>query len=396
MVDFFNADAGTILGVLGQDQSAQKSRLAQYAILQAGQYLKDKRPDDAIRAFKQALAFEPQNVTALNYIGNINLSNNNNAEAIKAFKQLANFQLNSVDAWMSLGGAYLQDKQYDESEKTYLHAAKIDPTNPLPIYTLGLQYLNTDRLSEAENMLLESQRLAPRDGNVYYAIGQLYNKQGKYDEAVQSLTTALDLKPNFPLARYELGIAYSSLNQTDDAKAQLKILSKDAPTSIAYSDLAYALDKPKILTVGAAPQSNVNLSFGANTQLWYFDPSFLTPDTSKVISVNIQFNQNMDMASVINPMNWSISRAKGGVAGYYNNTAPVSSREANITKNPLSVSYDATTGTATVNFMLSQNAAADATIDPRHLVFQFTGKDAYGRSMDNGADQIDYAAGRSF
>lgn len=396
MVDFFNADAGALLGVLQQDQSAQKSQLAQYAILRAAQLMKDGRSDEAIKAFEQALAFDPRNATALDYIGRIYLARDDTTQAIVAYQKMVRIYPDSVDAWMSLGNAYLQAKRYDESEQVFERAARLDRTNPLPVYTLALQYLNTDRLQEAEDKLLETQRLAPSDGNVYYALGQLYRKQGRHELALQNLEHALTLKPNFPLARYELGLVYSELDQMDQAKEQLKTLAREAPTSIAYSDLAFALDRPKILAVETASHSIFPLSLGAGTKLWYFDPAYLTPNASKMISVNVQFDRAMDVASVIDPANWTISRARGGVAGYYNYGLPVGAQEANVAQRPSSVTYDATTGTATVNFMLSQNADGNATIDPRHLVFRFSGVDTQGRHMDAGADEIDGAAGRSF
>lgn len=392
MVDIFSADSSGVFAA--QDQSGQRAQLAQYAILKAAQFMRDQRQDDAIRAFQQALAFDPQNTTALSYIGNINLARNHNAEAIKAFATLARMQPNSADAQMTLGNAYLQDKQYAESEKAYQKAASIDKTNPLPVYTLGMQYLHTDRLKEAETQFLEVQRMVPGDGNVYYGLGSLYNKQGKYEDAVKNLKTALELKPNFPDARYELGFAYSKLDRPDDALSQLKTLAND--NSPYASDLSFVLNKPQMVSMEVAPNSPFNLVLGAQTPLWSFDASYLTPDTSNVVSINIQFDRQMDPDSVTNLNNWSIGKAKGGVAGYYNNTLPVAENDVTIAKTPLSVSYNSYTGQATVSFMLNQNATADATIDPRHLVFKFTGQDAYGRTMDSAADEIDGAAGVAF
>ena len=43
--------------------------------------------------------------------------------------------------------------------------------------------------------------------------------------------------------------------------------------------------------------------------------------------------------------------------------------------------------TATVQFRISQNAEANATIDPAHIVFKFYGMDAYGKAMDQSADE---------
>lgn len=394
MVDSLSANGATLLDILAQDQSAQRSQLAQYAINKAATYMRDGRQEEAITAFKQALAFDSQNTTALTYIGNINLSLGNQFEAIKAYKELVRQQPDSADARIKLGNAYLQDKQYDESEKSLQAASRLDPSNALAEFTLAMQYLNTDRLGDAEEKLLKVQRMAPGDGNVYFGLGQLYNKQGKYEDAIKNLNSALVLKPNFPSAVYELGVAFSNLGMQEEAVTQLKTLANEK--SPLANDLNFILDKPRMVSMAVSPQSQFNLSLGAKTQLWSFDASFLTPSTSKVISVNIQFDKAMDLASVTNPGNWSIGKAKGGVAGYYNNTVPTSANEVAIPRTPLSVTYNAYTGEAMVSFMLNQNATSDATIDPGHLVFKFTGKDADGRAMDTSGDEIDGKAGSGF
>ncbi len=394
MADFFSVNSSNLLDALSSDQSAQKSQLAQYAIVKAGAFMRDGRNDEALNAFRQALAFAPQNTTALTYMGNINLSLGRNVEAIKAFKDLVKVQPSSVDAQMKLGNAYLQDKQYDESEKIYEYAAKLDRSDPLPVYTLGMQYLNTGRLDEAEGKLQEALNLAPGDGNIYYGLGMLYNKQEKYEDAARSLISAIQLKPNFPAARYELGVAFSKLGMRDQANEQLDALATDK--SSYATDLKFVLNRPRISAISVSSDSNFNLALGAQSQLWTFDAAFLTPNTSKVISVNIQFSQDMNPASVTNLSNWSISRAKGGVAGYYNNTVPTTASEVTIPNTPLAVTYNAYTGEAKVSFMVTQNSGATATLDPGHLVFKFTGTDANSRTMDDDFNEIDGAAGSSF
>ena len=48
----------------------------------------------------------------------------------------------------------------------------------------------------------------------------------------------------------------------------------------------------------------------------------------------------MDQESVQDPANWTIIKASGGAAGYYNNLLPVLPTEAYIPQNPTSVVYD--------------------------------------------------------
>ena len=98
----------------------------------------------------------------------------------------------------------------------------------------------------------------------------------------------------------------------------------------------------------------------------------------------------MDAESVQDINNWTITKASGGAAGYYNNLLPILPTEAYIPQNPMTVTYDPDKQSATVNFMLSQNSTGDATIDSAHMVFKFSGKDVTGKTIDPTADEWAY------
>jgi hypothetical protein len=48
--------------------------------------------------------------------------------------------------------------------------------------------------------------------------------------------------------------------------------------------------------------------------------------------------------------------------------------------------YNENTKKATVQFQISQNDTGNATLDPKHIVFKFSGVDAYAKPMDTSAD----------
>jgi tetratricopeptide (TPR) repeat protein len=373
---------------------SQRANLANYVIQQAARYLQNKNQDAALKEFKKALAFDSENYTAHQYIGNIYLSQGKTKEAIKEFKENVRLQPLSVNSLVDLGNAYIQDKNYTEAEKSLKKAARMDPLNPVADYTLGHLYLNTDRLNEAEAEFKKAQKVSPKDGNVYYSLGMLYNKQGKYEDAAKNLEKALTLKKDFPAANYELGVAYDGMGETEKAQNQLSILNS-SDYSLAQ-DLKYVINKPAIVSMDTSKSGGFVELLGAGTPLWALDPTLLAPDSSKEFSITFTFSEKMDIASVSNPINWSITRAKGGTAGYYNNTMPVTSKEVSIPKFPLSVTYNDLTNEATIKFRLNQNSDGTATIDPSHLVFSFKGKDASGRTMDSAADEIDGHALKAF
>jgi len=388
MSSIFDTGADPLLAMV-TDTSAQKAQLAQYAIQSAAKYLQNNNYDGAVKEFKKALAFDNTNSTAQEYLGKIYMSQNKTDEAIKVFKTYVQQQPLSVTAQVNLGNAYLQNKQYTEAETSFKKAARLDPLNPLADYTLGQMYLSQDRYSEAESQFKKVSKVAPNDGNVYYALGMLYNETGKTDQAITSLKKALSLKSDFASANFELGIAYNTAGEVDNAKKQLSILQKK-DTSLAAL-LSVEINKPKIVSMDTSKGGGFIEAMGPGTPLWALDPSLINPDTSKEFSVDIYFNAKMDVASVMNPNNWSISRANSVEGGYYNNmpNSAVTSKEAAIAPVPLSVTYDYENQKATVKFRISQNSTADAKIDPKHIVFKFSGKDALGRSMDVTADEVD-------
>jgi tetratricopeptide (TPR) repeat protein len=225
---------------------------------------------------------------------------------------------------------------------------------------------------------------------------------GRPEDAAEQLERALELKSDFPAANYELGAAYLQMGETEKAEEQLDILlTKDAGLA---GDLIFLRDKPKIVYIDEGNNIGFSTGLGPGTPLWMLDPAQLsTPNASVRVAVAIQFTNDMDAASVMNPANWEISRAKGTKEGYYNNSMPPGENEVTIPKRPFSVSYDPLTRQARVFFILNQNSSinfgtgnAGATIDPSHLVFKFSGKDAAGRKMDTTGDQIDGYSIRSF
>lgn len=400
-----------------QNAQAQQKQMAQYTIAQAASLMANNHTDKAITLFKQALGMDPTNTTAYSYLGQLYLQQGKNADAISTYKKLVSVMSANPSsysttttssssststtptlesAYVSLGNAYLQNKQYSNSETAFKKAEQLNPRDPVAPYTLGQQYLTQGNLSGALAQFEKTQKLSPSDGNVYYALGEVANQMGDYKDAVASLKQSLYLKSNFPSANYQLGLAYNGLGDTANAQKQLTIL-KGSDTTLA-AQLQTALDKPQMVAIDSmANQKNkFNSILGPGTPLWYLDPSLSTPSTSQTFSVTIAFSNAMNVSSITNPANWSLSRANSTQAGYYNNMMPQSSKDAAIPSMPLSVVYNSVTNEATVSFQLNQNANGNAVIDPSHIVFTFNGTDAQGRVMDQSANSVDGAHSAPF
>ena len=107
-----------------------------------------------------------------------------------------------------------------------------------------------------------------------------------------------------------------------------------------------------------------------------------------------QFSKDMDEGSVENRFNWLIKRSdKSGAGQFYNYGNPLPDTEVKIAAIPDSVVYDPKMLTATVTFTIKQNATADGTLDPQHMLFSFRGEDLDGNKMSADGDEYSSATG---
>ena len=376
-------------------QSGQQATLANNALSSGLSFYQSKNYTKAASEFQRAISLDPTNTSSYNYLGNSLLAQKKTSDAIKVFKNSLAMDPTQDTVHLSLANIYLGNKDYTHAETEFKTAIKLNPTDTVAPYTLGQMYQQQGRYSDAENQFKKVMRMAPKDANPLYALGATYNKEGKYSQAVTVLQQAVKLKPNMAAAHLELGTAYDALGDSNDAQQEVTRLTAIDATQGAL--LSAVIAKPKMVAAGGGLTDNFAASLGMNTNLNVLDPSLLQPSTSKEFSLTFSFDSAMDASSVQNPSNWTITKATGGAAGYYNNLLPVLPTEAYIPQNPTSVSYNPSQQQATITFMLSQNAgSANATIDPSHMVFKFSGKGSTGKPMDPTADSFDGAAQTPF
>jgi len=378
---------------------AQRSSLANNNLIAGVKMLQKSRPEDAVAFFKKALAMDSSSIDAYNYLGNTYMQLKKNDKAIETYKKLVAMKPFDVDAKVSLGNAYVQSGKLTDAEMQFKKAVAVEPNHLVANYTLGQVYKQGNKLKEAESQFLKSIRLAPRDGNALYALGATYNKMEQYDKAISTLKKALTLKRDFALAESELGYAYAGKGDDFQVERQIKRL-QSLDKSLAQG-LKNSTFKPKILNIDYGPNNPFYTQFGPNTTLSLMtlkdpDQTLSQPNATKEFTAVFQFNTDMDPVSIQSVANWKISKATGGKAGYYNHGYTLyPQKEAGL---PLlkGITYDVKTQKATLTFSLTQNANADAIIDPSHLVFKFSGKDMQGHKIDPKADEYDGFAGKAF
>ena len=390
MSDLFTPVTADSLFVSALQQQASLEQLAGNALntgitaYQQGDY------KNAIIAFRNAIGLAPQSANAVdtaNYVASSYLKQGDTYNAAKAYEQAISLDPSRDDTHIKLGNLYFSEERFQEAEGEYFKAAKLNP-DPVNLYSLGQAYIKTERYNDAEDQFSKIQRLAPQAVNGPYGLGLNYSAQGRYDEAVAMFQEAIDLDGEFNDAYLELGYAYADMGEMDMAQEVFEQLEASSPElADLLSRYIYKVDTPKFSFAradGAFPYMQP-----PGTRVASFDSYLETANASKNFKMTFQFDKEMDRESVEDLYNWNISRStSSGPAEFYNFGMSVPESEIKLSSTPEYIYYNAEQLTATVYFNVTQNATADGTLDPSHIVFKFSGEDKYGLKMDPDADEF--------
>ena len=387
-VDYLFSSTTTSLAQLDYVANLSLSRGIDF--FQKGDYVK------AAQAFKSSIGLSPgsdNSSQAYDYLAQAYLKQNNTAAATKTYQEAIRVYPTRDNFHLKLGDIYSKAGNKDSATVEYQAAVRLDPTSSDNRYSLGQLYLANGKLSAAKEQFAKVINYAPRSATGYYGLGQAARQAGDFPEAVTQLNKAIAADKTFNNAYLELGYAYADMGLLDKAGEQAKVLSY-RKSSAAATLQTYITQNAKPEISAAYSPDGFNSALGLGTSLGSLADSLALPDSSNVFSMNFMFSKGMDPISVQNPLNWSIARASlsaGG--GLYNNGLTPPDTEAVILTIPVGVTYSADSNTATVQFRVRQNATGNATLDPSHLVFKFTGVDAYKHAMDKGADEYSGFAG---
>ena len=374
-----------------QFQQSNLEALSNHALSDGIDLYIKKDYEGAAKAFKRAAGLArngPNSATAGDYLAQAYLKLNKTEKAISAYKTAAELNPQRDDIRIKLGNIRNLEGQYKEAEIDYTEAVRINPSEENR-FSLGLLYWQTEQYDKAERQFKQVLKLNSKDGYGNYGLGLVYNKEGQHEQAIAQFKETIRLNKDFLNAYVYLGYAYADNGQMDEARKQIEILEDErSPLANTLQNYIIKVSDPRI----AAVYTGINgFSYLAprKTNVSALDSYLEAANTSKSFTMRFMFSKSMDVDSVQNRFNWEISRASSNLPGQqYNFDLPIPSTEVTIAQFPDVVAYDPLTRTAMISFTIRQNAEADGTIDPSHIVFKFVGKDQYGNTIDPRADEF--------
>ncbi len=186
-------------GVVSVKDFYQRSDENNKLFEKAAEAAKEKKPDNAIKLFKQIVENDPKDFVAWTELGTLYYRAEKFDEAEKAYQKALEQKSDFIVALMNLGKLYLSRKEFDKSIQVLSKAVETAPESADAQHYLGEAYLQNKIGSKAVVYLNEAIRLAPVEkAEIHLRLAALYNAANLKDRAVNEYKIFLEKVPNHP------------------------------------------------------------------------------------------------------------------------------------------------------------------------------------------------------
>jgi tetratricopeptide (TPR) repeat protein len=191
--------------------------------------------DQALLAFRSALAIDFNFIQCRNNMGLFEMKLGKSEEAKATFQECIKIQPKYPDAHYHLAEILQKKGDLDAAIEEYETATRLNPNYFEAQRDLGLAIYEkassglTD-IIDCEDKLKIAERLAPTNPMIHYHLGNIYCAGGKYDEAENQFKLALSFDSRLAGAHYELGRIRYFRGDPDRCLVEMNLASKISPT----------------------------------------------------------------------------------------------------------------------------------------------------------------------
>jgi peroxin-5 len=201
---------------------------------------------NAVLLFEAAVASEPDNMLAWQYLGTTQVENEQDSQAIRALRRCLELKGDNLVALSTLATSYtnesMQRLAFDSLIKwikfhpSYKHLLKNDEqaarllassellneNSATPFYMATLSVVHARDFIDLQEIFLKAVRESAStpnkiDPNLQCCLGILFHLSCEYDKAADCFKTALQIKPNDHLLWNKLGATYANNNRNEEA-----------------------------------------------------------------------------------------------------------------------------------------------------------------------------------
>ncbi len=215
----------------------------------------------AIQAYRQVIALEPQWIDAYNNLGNILLKAGELEQAESIYRQAISEKPKHFGSYLNLGNVLIKRSQVDEAVEIYKKALNLKPRDPDIIYNLGVALDAKNEPTQAalyygyahyrrgqyQEAIDQYQRfLETQTGDVHFyrALAQCYHSVNQHEKTIEAYQEGIKLYPKSAELYFSLALALQDFGRTQEAIAVVTEASQLLPDILTLK-----LEKQRLLPV---------------------------------------------------------------------------------------------------------------------------------------------------
>jgi protein O-GlcNAc transferase len=175
------------------------------------------RLDEAITAYRQALALDPAMADVQNNLGVALRVAGKLEEANAAFGEAIRLNPNLAEAWNNFGYGLVTMQRFDEAAEACRKAIALKPTYSEAFHNLGMALAERGAWKEAAQAYQRAIQIAPNYADAHNNLGNVLRAMGSIELAIDEYKIAVQLKPIYVEAFNNLGLALGEAGRGEEA-----------------------------------------------------------------------------------------------------------------------------------------------------------------------------------
>ena len=225
-------------------------------------FLSQKRWPEAEGELKKAIALDSTAIVPRLALADFYLATlHKPKQAIVAYRESLALDPQQAAAHYSLGAALVDDGQQTEAVREWQEAGRLAPSNPVPFQTVGRFYSLRAEPTKAIEFFSLAIKAQPDYAPAYMDRADIYFATGEEDKALQDYQAALAIAPKSAGVYVKMGMIQEHRQQWSAAEQALKAaVALDDKQALAYNNLAWLAAEGHIAQDSALTWANQAVS----------------------------------------------------------------------------------------------------------------------------------------
>lgn len=147
-------------------------------------------------------------------------------EAIEAYRKALALKPDLLTVHFAIGNLYWRRAQLDDALPELEKELKLNPDDAQAHYEIGDIHLTQNRAEEAEKHFLHALKVAPAMPEAWLALARIVSARGESIKAISYLKKVSEISPDDPTPHYRLWLLYRKIGNTEAAQKERKLFDQ--------------------------------------------------------------------------------------------------------------------------------------------------------------------------